>query len=249
MNVRDTAIVLVRTRNPLNIGAVARAMGNFGFTELRLVEPFAPSLLEARSAVDASAVLRSARIFSSVTDAVTDCALVLGTSAVGPRQLTQPVLAPPAAAARVHAQCSAGQRIALLFGSEKTGLSREELSSCHAVLSIPMHAPGPKHVSMNLGQAAAVCLYELTRPNTQPAPPGGEPISAVSVPSAASGDMERLAALLLELSLASGSITAHQQGSEARRMRELVRRLAFSRRDAVAAMRLLRRVLWRLRHP
>src|ERR1700687_436920 len=80
-------IVLVATRNPLNIGAAARAMSNFGFRRLRVVRPYAPAFREARSAVGASAMLAKAGEFKTVAEAVADCSLVVGTTAVGKRTL------------------------------------------------------------------------------------------------------------------------------------------------------------------
>src|SRR5580704_16221098 len=80
-------IVLVATRNPLNIGAAARAMSNFGCTHLRLVNPYDPAYREARSAVGAAPVLASAKQFSTVAEAAADCALVVGTTAAGRREL------------------------------------------------------------------------------------------------------------------------------------------------------------------
>src|ERR1700761_4391683 len=84
-------VVLVATRNPLNVGAAARAMSNFGFLRLRLVNPFDPSFREARSAVGAPALLRDAEVFSSVAEAIADCSLVVGTTAVGTRQVEHAV--------------------------------------------------------------------------------------------------------------------------------------------------------------
>src|ERR1700723_3998803 len=80
-------VVLVATRNPLNIGAPARAMSNFGCTHLRLVNPYDPAYREARSAVGAAPVLASAEQFSTVAEAIADCALVVGTTAAGRREL------------------------------------------------------------------------------------------------------------------------------------------------------------------
>ena len=85
------AVVLVRARNPNNIGAVARAMHNFGFTDLRLVNDYSLSLDKARSAVDASSILTSAREFLRVEDAVADCNLVVGTTAIGERKQEHPL--------------------------------------------------------------------------------------------------------------------------------------------------------------
>ncbi len=80
-------VVLVATRNPLNIGAAARAMSNFGCTHLRLVNPYDPAYREARSAVGAAPVLANAEQFSAVAEAVADCTLVVGTTAAGRREL------------------------------------------------------------------------------------------------------------------------------------------------------------------
>src|SRR5512147_2579499 len=84
-------VVLVAPRNPLNIGAAARAMSNFGFSELRLVKPYDVAFREARSAVRAGHVLAGAREFRTVAEAVADCSLVVGTTAAGRRELQHPV--------------------------------------------------------------------------------------------------------------------------------------------------------------
>ncbi len=84
-------VVLVSTRNPLNIGAAARAMSNFGFAHLRVVTPYEPAYREARSAVGAAPVLAKAEEFESVAEAVADCRLVVGTTAVGHRELHHPL--------------------------------------------------------------------------------------------------------------------------------------------------------------
>src|SRR5277367_415052 len=160
-------VVLVRARNPNNIGAVARAMHDFGFSRLRVVNDYALPFETARSAVDASAVLAGANVCHSVAEAVADCTLVVGTTAVGERVLQHPLHALPDAAERITRELAregGAGRIALLFGSEKTGLSNDELSHCHWLLTIPMEEHEEiRHPSMNLGQAVAVCLYELVR--------------------------------------------------------------------------------------
>src|SRR5215831_8648204 len=153
------AIVLVNTRNPLNIGAAARAMSNFGFFDLRVVNPYATSFREARSAVGAAEVLGAAREFLSVAEAVADCALVVGTTAAGRRELQHPLRSLDQAAPLIARQ-SRRAHTAILFGSEKRGLSNEDLSHCHWLLRIPTRE---EHGSMNLGQAVAICMYELRR--------------------------------------------------------------------------------------
>src|ERR1700728_3215208 len=111
-------VVLVAVRNPLNIGAAARAMSNFGFRRLRVVNPYEAAFREARSAVGAADVLAQAEEFESVADAVADCTLVVGTTAVRARNLHHPLhrLELGARAIRKRMQSS---RVALLFGSEK----------------------------------------------------------------------------------------------------------------------------------
>src|SRR3954470_23667578 len=146
--------ILVRTRNPLNIGAVARAVSNFGFDSLRLVNPYTEAFREARSAARAAQLLKNAREFTSVADAVADCSLVIGTTALRNRKLPHPLKSPASAAPLIRKRIQS-QDVALLFGSEKTGLSADDLSHCDWSMRIPTIG----NISMNLGQAAAVCLY------------------------------------------------------------------------------------------
>src|SRR5271165_3810199 len=112
------AVVLVRARNPNNIGAVARAMHGFGFTDLRLVNEFSIPLEKARSAVDASSILAGAREFATVADAVADCSLVVGTTAVGKRKQDHPLYT-LAQGGELLRSTAAAARVGLLFGSEK----------------------------------------------------------------------------------------------------------------------------------
>jgi tRNA/rRNA methyltransferase len=112
----DLIVVLVRPRNPLNIGAAARAMTNFGVSRLRLVNPYKLAFREARSAVGAASVLKSAEEFRTVGEAIADCSQVIGTTAVRNRVLQNPVrqLGDESATA-VRGHLNAG-RVALLFG-------------------------------------------------------------------------------------------------------------------------------------
>lgn len=154
---KNWRIVLVRPRNPLNIGAAARAMANFGFHDLVLVSPYDSSWQEARSAVGAGEVIQSARAVDQVIDAVAESTFVLGTTSGSRRNLNRETISlrdiRPLLGERSRA-------VALLFGSEKTGLSNEEMSYCHHLVRIPTEPDCP---SMNLGQAVAVCCYELAR--------------------------------------------------------------------------------------
>jgi tRNA/rRNA methyltransferase len=234
-------IVLVSTRNPLNIGAAARAMCNFGVSDLRVVHPYDPAFHDARSAVGAEAVLENARSFETVADAVADCTLVVGTAAAMGRRTRQPPLRPlvegvPLILAEIAA--APARRAAILFGSEKTGLSNRDLSHCHWQMYIPTAVDQP---SMNLGQAVAVCLYELSRRQSVPPQPH-------DAPPASSGDLERLTAVLLESLEASGYFdpqTTREDRLES--LRRMILRLHPSAEDAVKALGMLRQILWKLR--
>ncbi len=238
-------IVLVRARNPNNIGAVARAMHDFGFSDLHLVNDYTIPLDNARSAVDAAAILAATVISPTLADAVAGCHLVVGTTAVGERDLQHPLLGLTESATRIHALLTQAEtRVALLFGSEKTGLSNEELSLCDHVLTIPMEThEGIRHPSMNLGQAVAVCLWELVRsvptPGTLPTTAPGQP------PDAA--DLERVNTLLYEVLEASEYTRRHSAQSDPAHIRRLVHRMNLTQNDVPAWFGILRQILWKMR--
>ncbi len=246
-------VVLVRARNPNNIGAVARAMHDFGFRRLRVVNEFAVPFEAAKSAVDASDVMASAVSCASVAEAVGDCTVVVGTTAVGERDLQHPLRTLAEAAERMLAEVRRGDgaggddtagRVALLFGSEKTGLSNEELSHCDWLLTIPMQEyAGVRHPSMNLGQAVAVCLYELVREAGAVA--RGDAGDASNAVTAA--ELERLAALLNDVLEETGYVRHHPANSDVAQVRRLVRRMSADAQDAPVWMGILRQVLWKLR--
>jgi TrmH family RNA methyltransferase len=220
-------VVLVATRNPLNIGAAARAMSNFGFLNLCLVNPYEPSFREARSAVGASELLANARVFATVGEAVTDCTLVVGTTAVGSREVRHPVKGLQEAAPLIRKRLTAG-RVALLFGSEKFGLSNEDLSHCNWLLRIPTRE---EHRSMNLGQAVAVCLYEIAEQRQ----------------AATAGDIDRVAALLLQALDASGSLKSRSGPRTEEKLRRLMRRHQLTAEDAKFWLGMFSQIVWKLR--
>ena len=234
-------MVLVRARNPNNIGAVARAMHDFGFRHLRVVNEYAVPFATARSAVDASEVLAGAVEFGSVAEAVADCTLVVGTTAVGERALLHPLHALPEAAVEISGALTREGRVALLFGSEKTGLSNDELSHCQWLLTIPMQEhEDVRHPSMNLGQAVAVCLYELVREMGMHV--------GMSVPAAAeAGEVERLTVLLTEVLEKTGYTRRHPANCDEAQIRRLVLRMGVTTSDAPVWMGILRQMLWKLR--
>jgi TrmH family RNA methyltransferase len=153
-------VVLVRPRNPLNIGAAARSLANFGLKEMAVVAPFEPTWKEARtSAVGAGTVMAHARSVPDLIDAIGDSTVVIGTTTGARRKLDRDLLPLPELAAELRRRRARGSA-ALLFGSEKTGLGNDDLSHCHLLVRIPTSSDCP---SMNLGQAVAVCVYELER--------------------------------------------------------------------------------------
>jgi len=228
-------VVLISPRNPLNIGAAARAMSNFGFSELRLVNPYNVAFLEARSAVKAHAVLEEAREYSTVAEAVADCALVVGTTAIGPRVLEHP-LRRLEYGGKLIAKKLVTAPVALLFGSEKFGLSNEDMSHCHWLMRIPARE---EHGSMNLGQAVAVCLYEIIRSPAAKTAPDAKRLAAAA-------HLERITELLEAVLDRSGYVHARVEGSTRMKIRRLVRRLQLNAHDAEVWLGMLRQILWKL---
>ncbi|MBW4040069.1 MAG: hypothetical protein HIU91_14625, partial [Acidobacteria bacterium] len=286
-------IVLVGARNPSNIGAAARAMQDFGFSDLRIVNdfaaPFEAAQLEAaqsepaadpahpKSAVAAHHVMRHARRFDTLAPAIADCSLIVATTAIGDRQLHHPILTlqqaaphilaalttshpPPSAqdsAQNPGAPCLDSEtwvgdqphptppRVALLFGSEKTGLTKDQLSHATLLTTIPMFAPdAARHLSMNLGQSVAVCLYELTRSGFE---------SSIELPilhqaPATADDRERLTHLLLDVLHTTGYTRRFPANSSEPLIRQLAQHLGQTHREAMTLMGILRQILWHETH-
>jgi TrmH family RNA methyltransferase len=259
-------VILVSPRNPLNIGAAARAMANFGFERLSIVAPFAVNWMEAKSAVGAPDLLREARVFSTLAEAVKDCTLVLGTGSLDRRRPEQAILGLPEAANLIRpilTEDPARGRAAILFGSEKHGLTSDDLSWCHAIVVVETSDSQP---SMNLGQAVAVCLYEISR---TPARQGLDPTldraldlppqtpddlihmgrSAI-IPGAehpSSAQLDRLAGLIEETMEAVNYTTRGIRSANGEALRVLLRRLMPKEADLRRMMGLFRRILWQLR--
>jgi TrmH family RNA methyltransferase len=213
-------------------------MSNFGFSELRLVNPYAVAFREARSAVKAHAVLEQAREYPTVAEAVGDCALVVGTTAIGPRVLEHP-LRRLEYGGKVIARTLAAESVALLFGSEKFGLSNEDMSYCHWLMRIPARE---EHGSMNLGQAVAVCLYEVIRN------PAAVKIAPDVKRAAHAAHLERITEFLETILDRSGYVHARVEGSTRMKIRRLVRRMQLNAHDAEVWLGMLRQILWKLEH-
>ena len=263
-------VVLVGARNPWNIGAAARAMRDFGFSDLRVVNeyaaPFEAAQIDARAeaengitsaavlpaggsgakaAVGAASVLDQAQRFDRLIDAIEDCTLVAGTTAIGERGIACEVLslqeAAPMLLAELGVKAVEGEepRVALLFGSEKTGLTNEQLSHCQMLLTIPMFSPeGERHLSMNLGQAVAVCLYELVREGFA----GARELPVAPGTAVTAGTRERLTQMLLRAMQATGYARRFPANSREHVVRLLAQGLGKTEDEAVTWIGFLRQI-------
>lgn len=211
-------------------------MSNFGLSRLRVVNPFEESFREARSAVGASSILQAAEQYQSVAEAVADCSLVIGTTAGRNRDVKQPLAALPDAGPRVRDHLGGG-RAAILFGSEKRGLSNDDFTHCHWLVSIPTRE---QHPSMNLGQAVAICLYELTRGSAAAG-------KSEAQQRANAGELEQITTAMFEMLTTSGYVKPRSGTTSLEKLRRLVRRLNLDPADAELLLGMLRKIDWRLR--
>lgn len=228
--------ILVSPRDPNNIGAAARALKNFGFRELAVVAPYPPIWSEIVAAVNAEDVLSQARVFSTLADAVADCTLVVGTGDHTRVAETQRLYTPRDLVAELTAT---GHRLALVFGPEKHGLTKDYLAQCHRVLSIPTRPDCP---SMNLGQAVAVCCYELAHA----APPVETVVPAPSYASA--GQVEISLQLLVEVLREAGFLASDNQSLITRKLRQRLLQLELTTADVNLLCGVLRQIQWRFEH-
>ncbi len=225
-------IVLVRPRNPENLGAVARVMRNFGLEDWAIVSLGTHDFATARRvAVHAEELLDRPRLCRTLDEAVADCAWVVGTSA---RRGAELRLSPAEVAAEALGARRAGTT-AVVFGEERSGLTAAELERCHALSSIPASAAQP---SLNLAQAVLVYAYELAR-----APAGAPPSArrALATDGELQGVEESLRALLR-----GGGFLAGPERHAVRDLAAVLRRAAPSRREARLWETALRAVARRL---
>jgi tRNA/rRNA methyltransferase len=234
-------VVLVRPRNPLNIGAAARALANFGLLDLAVVAPFEPTWREARSAaVGAGQVISAARSVPTLLDAVGDATLVVGTTTGSRRIIHRELLPLPELATWLSGRKASGQA-ALLLGSEKTGLSNEDMSFCHALVRIPTTAECP---SMNLGQAVAVCAYELARAGLLSAQPL-RPHARLSEPANLQA-LERLFGRVAHVLDESGYLQPRSREATLIKLRRLLLDMGLTGKEARILGGVVAQVEWKL---
>jgi TrmH family RNA methyltransferase len=177
-------IVLVATSHPGNIGAVARAMKNMGLDDLALVAPESfPNAAATARASGAADLLAAARVHATLAEAVGDCGLVIGTTARA-RQLNWTILEPREAAPQILAAAGRGAA-AIVFGSERAGLTNDELALCNWLVTIPT---ATEYASLNLAMAVQILVYELWLARRT----GTGAIDVRDVPLASSDEVERL---------------------------------------------------------
>jgi len=161
------AVILVDPQLPENIGATARAMLNFGLTDLRLVRPHKafPNPRATALASGADRVLDAARVFDTTAAAVADLHRLYATTARN-RDMLKPIVTPAAAAEDAVAAAGRGERVGILFGGERVGLLTEDVVLAEAILSIPAN---PDYSSLNLAQAVLIVAYEWRQRALAPA--------------------------------------------------------------------------------
>src|SRR5438067_663977 len=192
-------IVLVRTHYPGNLGATARVMGNFGLTDLVLVDPVASvhSLEARRMARQGLSVLDSARVVPELGDAVADCVFTLATSGLADGVVRETFAGTPEQKLPELLAAMASGPVALVFGPEPHGLSNAEITRCHGLVHIPVEPSAP---ALNLAQAVAICCYELHTQYARVATTR----SGASAEAAPFADQERMFAHLREALEAAG---------------------------------------------
>ena len=233
--------MLVRPRNPLNIGAAGRAMANFGLKDMVVVAPFAPTWNEARSAaVGGETVIAAARAVPTLAEAVGDASLVVGTTTGSRRHLGRELLPLSELALWLRRRKARGAA-ALLFGSEKTGLGNDDMSRCHVLVRIPTTPDCP---SMNLGQAVAVCAYELARAGLV----ASQPLQVVVHPSAPASQqsLDHIFEHAVQLLDASGYFQPKSRAAMLRKLRHFLFDLNLTCNDVRVLGGALAQFAWKL---
>lgn len=227
------AIVLVGTQSPGNIGMVCRAMKNMGLTDLRLVNPCQVDHPEAlKFAVSARDLLHSARIFTSLEEALEDCEISVATTRRHGKY-RQEISTPEEITARVNAQAGT-QRVALVFGREDSGLTTDEVAVCRWQSTIPT---ADEYGSLNLSQAVLIFCYELFKCNG--VSPASEPraLAASAAMESLYGQMERT---LLRIGFLNPQNPAHLM----RTLRRIYSRAELDEREVAVLRGMMSQIDW-----
>lgn len=225
-----------------NIGAAARAMLNFGLSQMRMVEPrdgWPNPRAVAMASGAAGRVLDRAGVFGSLPEAVADCAQVFATTARA-RDLTKPVMTPERAMEHARALVACGQRVAVIFGPERAGLENDDVARANAIISVPVNAEFP---SLNLAQAVLLCAYEWRRQSAQVAP---EVLALAGTELAPAVEVERLGDHFEERLEAAGFFFPPTKAEGMKlNLRNLWSRLPLTRADVQTLHGMLRQIVRR----
>lgn len=233
---KNVAVVLVEPQGPLNIGSVCRAMMNFGFNDLRLVNPQTDHLCEDafRMAVKAKPVLESAVIYPDLKSAIADAVMTVGTTRRFGKYREDFVV--PAQAGTRVAESSSDGTVAMIFGREDKGLLTSELDLCQLFLTIPTDKELP---SMNLAQAVSLCLYEVSNgfanPTERIGPPGPLPLR-----EELENMYDRMRKSLVDIEF----LNEHNPDHILRAFRRIFSRAVLNRRDVKVLQGLWRKLDW-----
>ena len=232
-------IVLVRPQLGQNIGKAARAMLNFGLTEMRLVAPRDgwPNPDAGPAASGADVVLEQATVFATVQGAIADCSNVFA-STVRRRDLVMPVIGPAEMADSIT---GSAQRSAILFGPERSGLETEEVALAQAIVTVPIN---PEFASLNLAQAVILLAYEWSKRSQLAQPPAKE-----LEPVAPHGELEGLIAQLEEALQDKGYFHPPSRTQATRNtIRTIFTKTGWSSREVKAVRGIIRALLGPTRH-
>jgi tRNA/rRNA methyltransferase len=228
---KPPVIVLVRPQLGQNIGKAARAMLNFGLTDMRLVVPRDgwPNPDAGPAASGADVVLERAQVFGTVQEAIADCSTVYATT-VRRRDLVMPVLTPEQMAGEIAAS---DQPTALLFGAERSGLETDEVALANAIVTVPIN---PEFASLNLAQAVILLAYEWSKRSPLAVPPAKD-----LEPPAPHGELEGMIAQLNEALVDKGYFHPPSRTQATRNtIRTIFTKTGWSSREVKAVRGILR---------